>query len=54
MDTPTYQAAPEPDRTPRANPIVDQPATVADCGRDFGSGASVRAAMDKQDARKRA
>jgi hypothetical protein len=49
---PKYAPAPAPDRTPRANPIVDAPATVADCARDYEAGADVRATAAKQDARR--
>jgi len=48
MDTPTYEPAPEPDRTPRANPLFAEPATPAACTRDYESAASVRATIDKQ------
>lgn len=48
MDTPTYEARPEPDYTPRPNPITDTPATPADCARDYAAAASVRAEFDKQ------
>lgn len=49
---PTYEAAPEPDRTPRANTVVDAPATVADCARDYEAATDVRAQLAKQDARR--
>ena len=49
MDTPTYEPAPEPDRTPRANTIVTEPATHAACARDYESAASVRATISKQE-----
>ena len=48
MDTPTYEPAPEPDRTPRANTIVDTPATHAACARDYEFAAPIRATIDKQ------
>lgn len=48
MDTPTYEAPPAPDYTPRPNPIVDTPATAADCARDYEAAAGVRARLDKQ------
>jgi hypothetical protein len=51
MDTPTYTPAPEPDRTPRPNAIVDAPATPAACARDYEAAGRVRAQMDKQDTR---
>ena len=50
---PKYKAAPAPDRTPRPNPIVDAPATVADCASDYDAGGDVRATAAKQDARRR-
>jgi len=53
MDTPTYEPAPTPDRTPRPNPIVDAPATVAACARDHEAATDVRAQLAKQEARKR-
>lgn len=52
MDLPTYAAPAEPDRTPRANPIIDAPATAADCARDYENGADVRATVAKQEARR--
>ncbi|MFE5591465.1 hypothetical protein [Streptomyces sp. NPDC056549] len=48
MDTPTYEPAPEPDRTPRPSPIVDTPATPAACAEDYAAASDVRAALDKQ------
>ncbi|MGW4703247.1 hypothetical protein [Streptomyces sp. NPDC004285] len=48
MDTPTYTPAPEPDYTPRANPILSTPATTADCARDYADAADIRAQLDKQ------
>lgn len=45
---------PTPAVPPRPHPFADQPATVADCAADFGSGASVRAVIAKQDARRAA
>ncbi|MFF5421821.1 hypothetical protein [Streptomyces misionensis] len=49
MDTPTYEPAPEPDRTPRPNPLFAEPATPAACTRDYEQAASVRATMSKQE-----
>ncbi|MFF2773369.1 hypothetical protein ACFVU3_00530 [Streptomyces sp. NPDC058052] len=49
MDTPRYEPAPEPDRTPRPNPIVDAPATHAACARDYDQAAAVRDTMSKQE-----
>jgi hypothetical protein len=51
MDTPTYEPAPEPDRTPRPNAIVDAPATPALCAQDYADAARIRAELDKQAAR---
>ncbi|MER6515120.1 hypothetical protein [Nonomuraea sp. NPDC001636] len=51
MGTPTYEPAPEPDYTPRANPIVDAPATPAACAQDYEAAASVRATLDRQQRR---
>jgi hypothetical protein len=48
MFTPEYEPAPEPDRTPRANTIVDAPVSGADCARDYWAADDVRAEMDKQ------
>ncbi|XUM01247.1 hypothetical protein ACQ86F_31705 [Streptomyces venezuelae ATCC 10712] len=48
MDTPTYEPAPEPDRTPRPNPIIDAPATAASCAEDYAAAPDVRATFDKQ------
>jgi len=53
MDTPTYEPAPAPDRTPRPNPIVDAPATPADCAGDYEAATDVRAQLAKQDAHRR-
>ncbi|MEU2510190.1 hypothetical protein ABZ621_36630 [Streptomyces sp. NPDC007863] len=49
MDTLTYEPAPEPDRTPRPNPLFAEPATPAACARDYESATSVRATMSKQE-----
>ncbi|RAJ53756.1 hypothetical protein K388_05543 [Streptomyces sp. KhCrAH-43] len=38
---------------PRPNPIIDEPATPAECRRDYDAGADVRAAVDRQQARTR-
>ncbi|WP_406056267.1 hypothetical protein OG462_09180 [Streptomyces sp. NBC_01077] len=51
MDTPVYTPAPEPDRTPRANTIIDAPATPAACTQDYEAAGPVRAKMGKQGAR---
>ncbi|MFF5285211.1 hypothetical protein [Streptomyces sp. NPDC013171] len=48
METPTYEPAPEPDRAPRSNPIVDAPATLDACAEDYASASGVRATLDKQ------
>ncbi|MES9804940.1 hypothetical protein [Streptomyces cinereoruber] len=48
MDLPTYEPPAEPDRTPRPNPIIDTPATVDACTRDYENAARVRAELDKQ------
>jgi hypothetical protein len=48
IDKPIPAAAPEPDRTPRPNSIVDTPATVHGCRLDYNAGADVRAVMAKQ------
>jgi len=53
MDTPTYEPAPAPDRTPRPNSIVDAPATPAACARDYEAATDVRATAAKQEARRR-
>ncbi|MEU0317225.1 hypothetical protein [Nocardioides sp. NPDC006273] len=49
MDTPTYDPPAEPDRTPRANTIVDAPATHAACAREYAEAAAVRATISKQE-----
>ena len=49
MDTPTYEPPAEPDRTPRANTILAEPATPAACTRDYESAAAVRATISKQE-----
>lgn len=48
MDTPTYEPTPEPDRTPRPNPITDKPATLTACANDYDTASRIRAQMDKQ------
>ncbi|MFE6225462.1 hypothetical protein [Streptomyces sp. NPDC057854] len=48
MDTPTYEPPAEPDRTPRPNPILAEPATPAACARDYEAAAAIRATIDKQ------
>lgn len=48
MDTPTYEPAPEPDRTPRPSTILAEPATHAACARDYENAAPIRATLDKQ------
>jgi hypothetical protein len=48
MDLPEYEPAPEPDRTPRPNRIVDAPATPMGCALDYNAGEDVRDEMDKQ------
>lgn len=48
-----HAPTPTPDRAPRANPIVDQPATVQACARDYAQGADVRANLTAQEARTR-
>jgi hypothetical protein len=48
IDKPTPPAAPEPDRTPRENSILAEPATVEACRRDYDAGADVRALLAKQ------
>ncbi|MFE5514477.1 hypothetical protein ACFQ9J_28480 [Streptomyces sp. NPDC056529] len=53
MDLPTYEPAPEPDRTPRDNPIFSEPATVAACAREYADAARIRAEIDKQQKRTR-
>jgi hypothetical protein len=45
--------APEPDRTPRSNRILDEPATLARCAEDYASAAPTRAAAVKQQAAQR-
>ncbi|MEU6597883.1 hypothetical protein [Streptomyces flaveolus] len=44
---------PEPDRTPRANSILAEPATVDACARDYAAGADVRQTLAAQEARQR-
>ncbi|MFG2976276.1 hypothetical protein ACGFYY_25250 [Streptomyces sp. NPDC048331] len=48
IDKPTVPAAPEPDRTPRENSILAEPATVAACARDYADAADIRALLAKQ------
>ncbi|MFF7610726.1 hypothetical protein [Streptomyces lavendulae] len=38
----------EPDRTPRPNVVLAEPATVAACRRDYEDAADVRAVLAKQ------
>lgn len=42
---------PEPDRTPRPNPILAQPATVQACQQDYAAAADVRQTLAAQEAR---
>ena len=51
MDTPVYDPPAEPDRTPRASTIIDEPATPAACARDYEAAGAVRAELDKQQRR---
>ncbi|MFD9047658.1 hypothetical protein [Streptomyces zaomyceticus] len=48
MDTPVYEPAPEPDRTPRYRPADEPPVTAADCAEDYANAAAIRATTDKQ------
>ncbi|MFD6968360.1 hypothetical protein [Streptomyces sp. NPDC059949] len=48
IDKPTPAAAPEPDRTPRENTILAEPATVAACQRDYAAAADIRALLARQ------
>ncbi|WP_285440214.1 MULTISPECIES: hypothetical protein [unclassified Streptomyces] len=41
------------DDQPRENPIVSEPATPDACRRDYQAGADVRAALARQEARRR-
>ncbi|MFB6875690.1 hypothetical protein [Streptomyces sp. NPDC056323] len=41
-----------PDRKPRPNRIVNEPATVAACAEDYRAGAAVRATAARQHARR--
>ncbi|MGA5635050.1 hypothetical protein [Streptomyces lydicamycinicus] len=45
--------APEPDRTPHANRILIEPATLARCAEDYASAAPARAAAARQQAARR-
>lgn len=38
----------EPDRAPRANTVLAEPATVAACRRDYEDAADIRAVLAKQ------
>ncbi|MEW1638633.1 hypothetical protein AB0469_31815 [Streptomyces sp. NPDC093801] len=38
----------EPDRTPRENSVLSEPATVDACARDYADAADVRATLSKQ------
>ncbi|HEX9755731.1 MAG TPA: hypothetical protein VGA42_08480 [Gemmatimonadales bacterium] len=42
---------PEPDRTPQPNRILNEPADVAACARDYADAADVRQTMAQQQAR---
>ncbi|MFJ3537033.1 hypothetical protein ACIPQA_16370 [Streptomyces sp. NPDC090109] len=53
MDLPAYEAPAEPDRAPRDNRILAEPATPAACARDYADAAKVRAEIDKQQKRTR-
>ncbi|WP_225811308.1 hypothetical protein [Streptomyces spinosus] len=44
---------PEPDRTPRANAILAEPATVDACNREYAEAADVRQTLAAQEARQR-
>lgn len=48
MDTPTYEPPAEPDYTPRANTVIDTPATPAACAQDYAAASAIRATIDKQ------
>jgi hypothetical protein len=39
---------PEPDRTPRPNQILAEPATVQACQQDYADSADVRERLDEQ------
>lgn len=41
------------DRTPRANEILSEPATVAACQRDYQQAAEIRQTLAAQEARQR-
>ncbi|MEV7470252.1 hypothetical protein AB0O20_27665 [Streptomyces kronopolitis] len=43
---------PEPDRTPRANRILAEPATAARCAEDYASSGTVRETCAKQTRRR--
>ncbi|MFE3578734.1 hypothetical protein [Streptomyces vinaceus] len=38
----------EPDRTPRENTVIAEPATVEACRRDYEAAADIRAVLGKQ------
>ncbi|MFE2073696.1 hypothetical protein [Streptomyces misionensis] len=44
---------PEPDRTPRANQILAEPATVERCQADYQAAADIRQNLAAQEARHR-
>ncbi|WP_168714677.1 hypothetical protein [Streptomyces sp. A0592] len=48
IDKPSAPAPPEPDRTPRENTILSEPATVEACARDYETAAHIRALLAKQ------
>jgi hypothetical protein len=39
---------PEPDRTPRPNPILAEPATIDACRADYAAAPDVRSRLDAQ------
>jgi len=47
------QQQPEPDRTPKPNQILAQPATVQACRADYQAAADIRATIAAQQARAR-
>lgn len=48
IDKPATAPAPEPDRTPRENTVIAEPATVAACARDYANAADIRALLARQ------
>ncbi|MFD4740600.1 hypothetical protein ACFWNQ_25030 [Streptomyces virginiae] len=48
IDKPVPAPAPEPDRTPRENSVLAEPATVEACARDYAAAADVRALLARQ------